>query len=53
MHMQPVFKHLGHHEGEFPASEQAARRVMSLPMHPYLSEEQQHQVVEALAQAVA
>ena len=53
MHMQPVFKHLGHHEGEFPASEEAARRVMSLPMHPYLSEEQQRQVVEALAQAVA
>jgi UDP-2-acetamido-2-deoxy-ribo-hexuluronate aminotransferase len=53
MHMQPVFKDLGHHEGDFPASEAAARRVISLPMHPYLTEEQQRQVVDALAQAVA
>ena len=44
---------LGHAEGDFPLSEAAARRVMSLPMHPYLTEVQQAQVVDALAQAVA
>jgi dTDP-4-amino-4,6-dideoxygalactose transaminase len=27
--------------------------VISLPMHPYLTDEQQRQVVDALAQAVA
>ena len=53
LHMQPVFAHLGHAEGAFPLSEAAARRVMSLPMHPYLTEAQQAQVVDALAQAVA
>ncbi len=53
LHMQPVFAHLGHAEGDFPLSEAAARRVMSLPMHPYLTEAQQAQVVEALAQVVA
>ncbi len=53
LHMQPVFKHLGYHEGDFPLSEAAARRVLSLPMHPYLTDAQQVQVVEALAQAVA
>ena len=31
----------------------AARRVISLPMHPYLTDEQQKQVVEALAEATA
>lgn len=53
LHMQPVFKHLGHKEGDFPASEAAARRVLSLPMHPYLTDEQQVRVVDALAAAVA
>ncbi len=53
LHMQPVFRGLGHAEGDFPLSEAAARRVMSLPMHPYLTEVQQAQVVDALAQAVA
>jgi UDP-2-acetamido-2-deoxy-ribo-hexuluronate aminotransferase len=51
--MQPVFKHLGYSEGSFPLSESAARRVISLPMHPYLTDAQQVQVVDALAQAVA
>jgi UDP-2-acetamido-2-deoxy-ribo-hexuluronate aminotransferase len=52
LHMQPVFRHLGYREGDFPVSEAVARRVMSLPMHPYLTEAQQRQVVDALAQAV-
>ena len=53
LHMQPVFADLGHQEGDFPNAEAAARRVISLPMHPYLTDEQQRQVVDALAQAVA
>jgi UDP-2-acetamido-2-deoxy-ribo-hexuluronate aminotransferase len=53
LHMQPVFAHLGQQEGAFPLSEAAARRVISLPMHPYLTDEQQRAVVDALAQAVA
>jgi UDP-2-acetamido-2-deoxy-ribo-hexuluronate aminotransferase len=53
LHQQPVFADLGHGEGDFPASESAARRVISLPMHPYLTDDQQVQVIEALAQAVS
>lgn len=52
LHMQPVFEHLGLREGRFPVSEAAARRVISLPMHPYLTEEQQVEVVRAVRQAV-
>lgn len=40
LHMQPVFAHLNKPEGSFPVAEAAARKVMSLPMHPYLSEEE-------------
>jgi UDP-2-acetamido-2-deoxy-ribo-hexuluronate aminotransferase len=53
LHMQPVFRHLGHAEGDFPHAEAAARRVISLPMHPYLTDAQQDQVIDSLAQALA
>lgn len=53
LHQQPVFESLGQKAGSFPASEAAARRVISLPMHPYLTDEQQVQVVDAVAKAVA
>ena len=52
LHLQPVFAHLGLREGRFPVSESAARRVISLPMHPYLTEEQQVRVVAAVREAV-
>jgi UDP-2-acetamido-2-deoxy-ribo-hexuluronate aminotransferase len=52
LHLQPVFQSLGLREGAFPVSERAARRVISLPMHPYLGDEQQRQVVAALRAAV-
>ena len=40
-HEQPVFEHLGYQYGDFPVSEKASREVMSLPMHPFLSEDEQ------------
>lgn len=52
LHLQPVFAGLGQGAGSFPISEAAGRRVISLPMHPYLTEDQQRQVVEALKAAV-
>jgi UDP-2-acetamido-2-deoxy-ribo-hexuluronate aminotransferase len=52
LHLQPVFSNLGLREGSFPIAERAGQRVLSLPMHPYLTEEQQVTVVNALAEAV-
>ena len=37
---------------QFPIAEAVAQRVISLPMHPYLEEEDQHRVVAALRDAV-
>jgi len=48
LHLQPAFADLGQGSGSFPVSEEAARRVISLPMHPYLTEEHQVKVVRAL-----
>lgn len=52
LHLQPVFADLGQGAGSFPAAEDAAARVISLPMHPYLTEDQQVQVVRALKESV-
>lgn len=52
LHLQPVFASLNQPRGSFPVAEHAGDRVMSLPMHPYLTEDQQVQVVKALKDAV-
>jgi UDP-2-acetamido-2-deoxy-ribo-hexuluronate aminotransferase len=52
LHMQPVFANLGLGAGSFPVSEAAGQRVISLPMHPYLTEEQQARVISALKESV-
>jgi UDP-2-acetamido-2-deoxy-ribo-hexuluronate aminotransferase len=52
LHLQPVFAHLGLPVGSFPVSEAAARRVISLPMHPYLTEAQQVKVVGSVKEAL-
>lgn len=48
LHEQPVFEHLGYQWGDFPESEKASREVLSLPMHPFLSESDQDRVVETI-----
>jgi UDP-2-acetamido-2-deoxy-ribo-hexuluronate aminotransferase len=48
LHEQPVFAKLGCHWGDFPESEKASREVLSLPMHPFLSESDQDYVVRAI-----
>lgn len=48
LHLQPVYAHLGYQPGQLPVSEQAAREVLSLPMFPELTAEQQEQVVYSL-----
>ena len=45
LHEQPVFASLGYSKGSFPVSEQAAKEVLSLPMHPWLTEEDQELIV--------
>ncbi|MFQ5906862.1 MAG: DegT/DnrJ/EryC1/StrS family aminotransferase [bacterium] len=40
VHLCDAFRYLGYEEGDFPVSEVLSRRVLSLPMYPYLKEEQ-------------
>lgn len=48
IHQQPAFAHLGYRLGQFPVSERLARRIFSLPMHPYLTPADQDRIVAAL-----
>lgn len=52
LHLQPAFANLGLGKGSFPVSEAAADRVVSLPMHPYLTEAQQDQICDAVRLAL-
>ncbi|MFF2547056.1 DegT/DnrJ/EryC1/StrS family aminotransferase [Kitasatospora sp. NPDC058063] len=52
VHRQPAFHHLGHREGTFPVAERAARELLSLPLHPHLTEAGQLRVAEALGRAL-
>lgn len=45
LHEQPVYSHLNYSYGEFPNSELAAKEVISLPMHPYLTNAEIEHVV--------
>jgi dTDP-4-amino-4,6-dideoxygalactose transaminase len=51
LHLQTAFRALGYKKGDFPESERCAQTIFSLPMHPYLSEATQSQIVSILKQA--
>mgnify|MGYP000456267094 FL=1 len=40
LHLQECFQYLGLNEGDFPIAEQAAREVMSMPMNPFLKNDE-------------
>lgn len=40
LHLQDAFKNLGYFIGDFPITENVASRIFSLPMHPYLKEDE-------------
>lgn len=46
LHLQPVFAYLGYGLGDFPVSERVAKEGISLPMNPYLKDEEIRKVIE-------
>ena len=48
LHLQPVFNDLGHAKGDFPVTELVSDRCLSLPMNPYLTEEEIDRVCQAV-----
>ena len=48
LHLQTAYSTLGYRNGDFPVSESISQCIFSLPMHPYLKEEDQKRIVKAL-----
>ncbi len=53
VHLTGAYAHLGLGAGSFPVAEEAARRILSLPMFPHLRIDQQERVADALGKALA
>jgi dTDP-4-amino-4,6-dideoxygalactose transaminase len=52
VHLTPAMSHLRHRPGDFPVSERAADEILSLPMFPGITRDQQERVVGSLLSAV-
>jgi len=48
VHQQPAYAYLGYQPGQFPVAELLCRQVLSLPIHPLLTTEQQDYVVASI-----
>lgn len=48
LHLQKAFSYLGHKEGDFPNSERICFNEVSLPIYPYMEEEDAHYVCEII-----
>ncbi len=46
LHLQPAYRSAAYPEGSFPNAERLAAEVLSLPMHPFLSEDQISYIAE-------
>jgi dTDP-4-amino-4,6-dideoxygalactose transaminase len=53
LHLQGAYRHYPVAGNGLPVAEQAARQVLSLPMHPYLEPETQARIADAIRRATA
>lgn len=51
IHLSSAYHHLGHQKGDFPVSEGISKQIFSLPMHPYLTENDITQICDIIRAA--
>ncbi|MDF2549495.1 MAG: wbpE [Chlamydiales bacterium] len=52
IHEQPAFSYLGYRDEDLPNAVRVSRQVISLPLHPFLREEEVQKVVDGAKQAL-
>ena len=52
MHLLTAFKDLGYNKGDFPISEAISEKIFSLPMYPYLEEDEQEEICKSIREAI-
>ncbi|MDR1043963.1 MAG: DegT/DnrJ/EryC1/StrS family aminotransferase [Candidatus Adiutrix sp.] len=52
LHLQPAFAAYGGRSGDLPASEKASAEVLSLPLHPYLSDGEVDSIAEKFLESL-
>lgn len=45
LHLQPAYADLGYSKGDFPVTESICEHIMALPMHPFLTHEEQDFII--------
>ncbi len=48
VHMQKGYRNYGFKFGDYPISESSSKKILSLPMHPYLDQDTQNEVLNVL-----
>jgi len=51
-HLQPAFRRYGYSPGDFPVAEASAGRILSLPLYPHITPDQQESVASAVRHAL-
>jgi dTDP-4-amino-4,6-dideoxygalactose transaminase len=52
LHLQKVYKKHGYKIGDFPITEEISKRIFSLPMYPYLSDEKIDIIVNTIKKSI-
>jgi aminotransferase EvaB len=48
LHLQPAGRRLGYQDGDFPTAEKQAKRIITLPVHQYLSRDQVQFMIDSV-----
>ncbi|MFA5903371.1 MAG: DegT/DnrJ/EryC1/StrS family aminotransferase [Desulfobacula sp.] len=52
LHLQDAFMILGYKKGDFPVAEMVSQKILSIPMHPYLSDKEIEYITDSIRLAL-
>ncbi|MDQ0207870.1 DegT/DnrJ/EryC1/StrS family aminotransferase [Alkalicoccobacillus murimartini] len=53
LHLQEVYKGLSYNVGDFPIAEKKSKSLLAIPMHPYLSKDEQVEIIRTISSVVS